>query len=148
MTAEDSDQLHNNVANIIASYVGNVGNAPVAAEKLPELIREVKAALSNGGASNHSQAAEPLTPAVPIDKSYTKDIMHCLDCGKSYKSLKRHLLIDHQLTPEQYRARWHLPAEYPMVAPSYAKRRAEIAAEMGLGHTTRGNKQTAKRAKR
>lgn len=146
--SEDAEKLHDNVANIIAAYVGNVGNAPVSADKLPELIREVKAALANGHGKTSLEPAQRAEPALPIDKSVTKDQIHCLECGKTYKSLRRHLLVDHQLLPDQYKAKWHLPADYPMVAPNYAKRRAEIAAEMGLGHTTRGNKTPARKGKR
>jgi predicted transcriptional regulator len=75
-----------------------------------------------------------LTPAVPVKKSVTADAIICLEDGKKFKSLKRHLRTTYDMTPEQYRAKWGLPADYPMVAPSYAAKRSELAKGMGLGH--------------
>ena len=82
-------------------------------------------------------AAEARKPAVPIRRSITPDYIICLDDGKKFKSLKRHLRTQYDLTPEQYRERWGLPSDYPMVAPNYAKARSELAKEMGLGQQRR-----------
>jgi predicted transcriptional regulator len=81
-----------------------------------------------------------LIPAVPVKKSVTPDFIICLDDGKSFKSLKRHLRTTYDMTPEQYRAKWNLPADYPMVAPNYAKARSELAKTMGLGQQRRKGK--------
>ena len=77
--------------------------------------------------------AEPLVPAVPIRKSITPDAIICLEDGKAFKSLKRHLYTKYQMTPEDYRAKWGLPADYPMVAPNYSQTRSELAKTSGLG---------------
>ena len=83
------------------------------------------------------EAVEPLRPAVPIKKSYTNDHVICLEDGRKFKSLKRHLRVHYNLTPEQYRAKWGLPEDHPIVAPGYAEIRSRMAKEMGLGQRTR-----------
>lgn len=117
-------------ADIVSVYVSN--NSVPAAD-LPSLLQSVYSALTK---TAHGQAREPqveLTPAVPIKRSVTPDYIICLEDGKKFKSLKRHLRTTYDMTPEQYRAKWSLPADYPMVAPNYAKARSELAKTMGLG---------------
>jgi predicted transcriptional regulator len=118
-------------AEIVAAYVGK--NTVTQAE-LPKLIGEVHRALS--GAVSHPAAREELVeikPAVTIKKSLTADYLICLEDGKKFKSLKRHLRSHYNLSPEQYREKWGLPADYPMVAPNYAQARSSLAKRMGLG---------------
>ncbi len=106
---------------------------------LTGLIQSVHATmcgLAAGGTGEGGQAAAaeaPPAPAVPIDASVGKDAITCLDCGKNFKTLKRHLSTEHDLTPADYKARWGLSKEYPLVAPSYSKRRAATAKKIGLG---------------
>jgi predicted transcriptional regulator len=106
-------------------------NNRVATEDVPDLITAVYQALSNlGCVAETSVAAEP---AVPVKRSVMAGHLVCLECGKHFSMLKRHLATDHQLTPEQYRQKWELPASYPVVAPNYAKIRSALAKEVGLG---------------
>ncbi|NPD70419.1 MucR family transcriptional regulator (plasmid) [Lichenicola cladoniae] len=108
----------------------------VPAEDLPTLIRKVFAALSSiDGRPEDAAAAGPeaLTPAVPIKKSVFPDYIVCLEDGRKLKMLKRYLQTSYGMTPAQYRERWKLPQDYPMVAPNYAKRRSDLARESGLG---------------
>ena len=117
-------------ADIVSAYVSN-NSLPTS--ELPALLNAVHTALA---ATAKGQVQEPppaLVPAVPIKKSITPDYIVCLDDGKKFKSLKRHLRTTYDLTPEQYRAKWDLPRDYPMVAPNYAKARSELAKTMGLG---------------
>jgi predicted transcriptional regulator len=130
-------------ADIISAFVTKNS---VQRTELPGLIASVHAALANIGSGGAEQAKEELRPAVPIKKSITPDYIICLDDGKKFKSLKRHLRTAYGLTPDQYRARWDLPAEYPMVAPNYAKARSELAKTMGLGQKRRAAKQRRKAA--
>ena len=115
-------------AQIVSAHVSN--NA-VASDALPALIREVHHTLSTIG--TEPVAAEAPQPAVPIKRSVFPDHIVCLEDGKKLKMLKRHLKTAYNLTPEQYRERWGLPAEYPMVAPNYAKHRSALAKQIGLG---------------
>jgi predicted transcriptional regulator len=115
-------------AEIVAAYVSN---NTVAASDLGNLIRDVHMALS--GLGNPVAAPEPLVPAVPVKKSVTNDYIVCLEDGKKFKTLKRHLAIHYGLTPQQYREKWGLPADYPMVAPAYAEARSQLAKSIGLG---------------
>ncbi|MCC7482610.1 MAG: MucR family transcriptional regulator [Hyphomicrobiales bacterium] len=118
-------------ADIVAAYVGK---NTVAQAELPKLIGEVHRALS--GAVNQPAAREEQAeakPAVTIKKSLTADYLICLEDGKKFKSLKRHLRSHYNLSPEQYREKWGLPADYPMVAPNYAQARSSLAKRMGLG---------------
>jgi len=104
-------------------------NNRVATEDVPDLITAVYQALSNlGCVAETSVAAEP---AVPVKRSVMAGHLVCLECGKHFSMLKRHLATDHQLTPEQYRQKWELPASYPVVAPNYAKIRSALAKEVG-----------------
>lgn len=126
-------------ATVVAAYVGN--NA-VQASELPALIASVHAAIASVISGNEEPAveAEPLRPAVSVKKSVTTDFIICLEDGKKFKSLKRHLQTHYGLTPDEYRAKWGLPADYPMVAPAYAEARSNLAKQMGLGQQRRRSK--------
>jgi predicted transcriptional regulator len=128
--AMSQDHLIELTAEIVAAYVSTNN---VAADHLTTLIGDVHKALHRTAAGAAEPAAEPLKPAVPVKKSVTADYIICLDDGKKFKSLKRHLRTHYDLTPEEYRQKWGLPADYPMVAPSYAKARSTLAKKMGLG---------------
>ncbi|MEM8914353.1 MAG: MucR family transcriptional regulator [Pseudomonadota bacterium] len=120
-------------AQIVASHVAN---NPTNAADLPRLIAKVHAALLEAGSDKPAEPERP-EPAVPIKKSITPDYIVCLEDGKKLKMLKRHLKTAFDLTPEAYRERWGLPADYPMVAPNYAKRRSKLAKKIGLGRQGR-----------
>ena len=115
---------------IVASFVGN--NA-VATTDLPTLIASVFQALSAIGQAEPEKAAEAPTPAVPIKKSVQQDFIICLEDGKKLKMLKRHLATRYNMSPEDYRRRWGLAKDYPMVAPAYAAQRSTLAMQIGLG---------------
>ncbi|MCA3561519.1 MAG: MucR family transcriptional regulator [Aestuariivirga sp.] len=118
-------------SQIVAAYVGR--NAVEQAD-LPKLITEVHKALEQAaGPAPHRDGPNEVKPPVSIKKSITPDYLVCLEDGKKFKSLKRHLRTHFNLTPEQYREKWHLPADYPMVAPNYATSRSKLAKTMGLG---------------
>jgi MucR family transcriptional regulator, transcriptional regulator of exopolysaccharide biosynthesis len=136
--AENSDQggYIQLTANIVSAYVSN--NTVPSAE-IPALISQVYSALmrvSNGG-GHVAAPAEPLKPAVPVKRSVTAEYIVCLEDGKKFKSLKRHLRTQYGMTPDQYRAKWSLPPDYPMVAPNYAAARSQLAKQMGLGQQRR-----------
>ena len=115
--------------DIVASHVSN---NTVAITDLPQLIQQVYSALANVGLTAAPELSRP-QPAVPIKKSITPDYLFCLEDGKKLKMLKRHLKTKYNMTPEKYRERWGLPADYPMVAPRYAQQRSELAKKIGLG---------------
>jgi predicted transcriptional regulator len=117
-------------AEIVASFVGN--NA-VATGDLPALIQSVFGTLRSTGEPEPPKAPEAPVPAVPIKKSIGTDYIVCLEDGKKLKMLKRYLATRYDMTPEDYRRRWGLPADYPMVAPAYAERRSALAKSLGLG---------------
>jgi predicted transcriptional regulator len=110
-----------------------LSNNAVAATDLPNLIDQTHTALSQAASKASQPLNEELNPAVSIKKSVTPDVITCLECGKRFKSLKRHIRTDHTLTPEEYREKWGLPYDYPMVAPLYAAKRSEMAKKIGLG---------------
>jgi len=114
---------------IVAAHVSN--NA-VTLEELPVLINQVHRSLTTLGAEPEP-VPEKLQPAIPVKKSVTPDYIVCLEDGKKLKMLKRHLKTAYDMTPEEYRERWNLPPDYPMVAPNYAKQRSKLAKEIGLG---------------
>jgi len=116
-------------ADIASAYVSN--NA-VSAMDLPGLIKSIHGALS-GTSIEPEPVPEIKTPAVSIKKSITDDFLICLEDGRKFKSLKRHLRAKYNLSPEEYRAKWNLPKDYPMVAPAYANARSQLAKQMGLG---------------
>ena len=116
--------------DIVAAYVSNNS---VPASDLPQLIASVHGALIKVAAGELEEPAVELKPAVPAKKSIGPDYIICLEDGKKFKSLKRHLRTRYDLSPEDYRAKWGLPSDYPMVAPNYAAARSELAKKMGLG---------------
>lgn len=124
-------------AEIVSAYVGN--NTTPASE-LPSLIGQVHAALVRVAEGQPTPTTATLKPAVPVKKSLTAEYIVCLEDGKKFKSLKRHLRTQYSMTPEQYRDKWGLPPDYPMVAPAYAVKRSQLAKKMGLGQA-----RTAKR---
>ena len=118
-------------ADLVSAFVSN---NPVPAAELPALIGNVHAALNKVASGTSAQPVEePKAPAVSVKKSVQPDYIICLEDGKRFKSLKRHLRTVYGLTPEQYRAKWALPTDYPMTAPNYAAARSELARSMGLG---------------
>jgi len=117
-------------ARIVAAYVAQ---NTVARTAIPELIRSVHEALSALGTSQVEQPAERGKPAVPISRSVQRDHIVCLEDGKKLKMLKRYLRTHYDMSPEEYRRKWSLPGDYPMVAPAYAEARSRLAKEMGLG---------------
>ena len=117
-------------ASIVSAYVSN--NSVPSAE-LPALIGQVHTALTRVSSGHGEVLGEGLKPAIPVKKSITSDYIICLEDGKKFKSLKRHLRSQYNLTPEQYREKWGLGSDYPMVAPNYAAARSRLAKQMGLG---------------
>jgi len=124
-------------ATIVSAYVSN---NPTPASELPALIGQIHAALLRVSTGRAELPLEPARPAVPVKKSMTADYLICLEDGKRFKSLKRHLRTQYGMTPEQYRDKWGLAADYPMVAPNYAVARSQLAKKMGLGQQRRRRK--------
>lgn len=124
-------------ADIVSAYVSNNS---VSAGDIPGLINQVHSALMRVSGGQIEAPAEPLKPAVPLKKSITPEYIVCLEDGKKFKSLKRHLRTQYNMTPEQYREKWSLPPDYPMVAPNYAAARSQLAKQMGLGQQRRRRK--------
>ncbi len=122
-------------AQIVSAHVSNNSITP---DALPALIQEVYRTLSNVG--KEAPTPERPQPAVPVKKSVFPDHIVCLEDGKKLKMLKRHLKTAYNMTPEQYRERWGLPPDYPMVAPNYARHRSSLAKKIGLGTKPRGRK--------
>ncbi len=123
-------------AQIVAAYVGN---NTVPSGDMTNLINQVHAALTRVAATPGAVSVEALKPAVPVKRSIASDYLICLEDGKKFKSLRRHLRTLN-MTPEQYREKWGLPADYPMVAPNYAAARSQLAKQMGLGQQRRRRK--------
>ncbi len=121
-------------AEIVSAYVSN---NTVPAGDIAGLINQVHAALSRVSGKSADAPSEPLKPAVSLKKSITPEHIVCLEDGKKFKSLKRHLRTQYNMTPEQYREKWGLSADYPMVAPNYAAARSQLAKQMGLGQQRR-----------
>jgi predicted transcriptional regulator len=117
-------------ADVVAAYVSN---NPVPVGELPKLIAEVYTALGQVNGAAPAAEVEPQKPAVPIKKSVTPDFIVSLEDGKPFKSLKRHLKTSYGMTPDEYRAKWNLPSDYPMVAPNYSASRSALAKSLGLG---------------
>ena len=131
------DNLIDLTADIVSAYVSN---NTVASSDLAGLIYEVYGALQRTSGSTVEPEPEPLRPAVPVKKSVTPDYIICLEDGKKFKSLKRHLRTHYDMSPEEYREKWGLPTDYPMVAPNYAAARSELAKKMGLGQQRKRGK--------
>ncbi|MGI9423890.1 MAG: MucR family transcriptional regulator [Hyphomicrobiaceae bacterium] len=130
----EKSELVELTADVVSAYVSN--NTVVATD-LPTVINDVYEALSKASAKALLPLKEELKPAVAIKKSVMPDYIICLEDGKKFKSLKRHLRTHYDLTPEEYREKWGLPHDYPMVAPNYAAARSALAKKMGLGQRRR-----------
>ncbi len=117
-------------ASIVSAYVSN---NTVAAGELPGLINQVHSALAQVARGRAAGRIETAKPAVPVKRSILADYIVCLEDGKKFKSLKRHLRSQYKMSPEEYREKWGLPPDYPMVAPNYAAARSRLAKQMGLG---------------
>lgn len=145
MTDIDTDMQETLITLTVDIIAAHVSNNSVAAADIPQLIENVHASL----ASLRSPVAEPVAerpaPAVTVRASIKPDYIVCLEDGKKLKMLKRHLMTHYNMTPDEYRTRWNLPADYPMVAPNYAAKRRELAKKIGLGR--KPGKRTAKAAK-
>jgi predicted transcriptional regulator len=139
---DDKPEIIEMTAEIVAAYVEN---NTISTTDLPALIQSVHRALSSVSAGVEAVEVAPKEPAVPVRRSITADYLICLEDGRKFKSLKRHLRTKYNLSPEDYRAKWALPKDYPMVAPNYAKARSDLAKQMGLGQ---GGRQAAKTTKR
>lgn len=124
------EELLRMTADVVAAYVSN-NTLPTA--QLAEVINAVYGSLKSLEGQSAEPPPEPLKPAVPVRKSVTPDFLVCLEDGKKLKMLKRHLRSTYNMTPDEYRAKWSLPADYPMVAPNYAEQRSEFAKKIGLG---------------
>ena len=133
-TKDNQTELLQLTADIVASHVSN-NSVPMA--ELGQLIRQVYDSLASLGREGQASPAERPQPAVPLRRSITPDYIVCLEDGKKLKMLKRHLKTAYNMSPEEYRERWGLPADYPMVAPNYAEQRRELAKKIGLGTTRR-----------
>ncbi|WP_377843887.1 MucR family transcriptional regulator [Bosea sp. UC22_33] len=142
--AEEGENLIALVADIVSAYVSN--NSVPAAD-LPGLIATTHAAITGLGTPPAPVVEERPTPVVSIKRSITPEFLICLEDGKKFKSLKRHLRTAYNMSPEDYRARWGLPADYPMVAPAYAEARSTLAKKMGLGQQRRKTPVRGKAAK-
>ena len=127
---DDKSEIIEMTADIVSAYVGNNS---VATADLPNLIQSIHRALSGVAAGVEAVEAAPKEPAVPLKRSITPDYLICLEDGRKFKSLKRHLRTKYNMSPEEYRSKWGLAKDYPMVAPNYAKARSELAKQMGLG---------------
>src|SRR5262249_47976065 len=134
MTDAASKNFIGLTANIVSAYLSH--SATPAAE-IPGLISQIHAAVVRVCSGRTEAPLEPAKPAVSVKKSISPDYIVCLEDGKRFKSLKRHLRTQYNLTPEQYRDKWGLPPDYPMVAPNYAVARSQLAKEMGLGQQRR-----------
>ena len=132
--ASDQPDFIGLTAEIVSAYVSNNSVAPA---DIPALINQVHSALLRVSSGEGPASSEPLKPAVPVKRSIHPDFVVCLEDGKKFKSLKRHLRTQYDMTPEQYREKWGLPHDYPMVAPNYAAARSDLAKRMGLGQRRR-----------
>ncbi len=129
----DSKSLIKMTTTVVAAYLSNNS---IASTQISEVIHAIHGALKGLSGGGGEPAPEPLKPAVAIKKSITPDYIVCLEDGKQLKMLKRHLRTTYDMTPEEYRAKWGLPADYPMVAPNYAQQRSDFAKKIGLGRQT------------
>lgn len=129
-SSENKTVMIDLTAEIVSAYVRN---NPVQSLELPDVIRSVHDSLVS--LSGHVETKEEQRPAVSVRKSITDEYLICLEDGKKFKSLKRHLRSKYDMSPEEYREKWNLPYDYPMVAPAYARQRSKLAKKMGLGQT-------------
>ena len=135
MGKDSEDDILKLVTEIVSAYVSK---NPVPADQLPAIIKNVHATL--GGFAGADDRALPRAPAVPVKKSIQPDYLVCLEDGKRLKMLKRYLRSRYNMSPDDYRRRWGLPPDYPMVAPAYAARRSDFAKKIGLGRGVRKGK--------
>lgn len=126
----DQRSMLSMTAQVVSAYVGNNILPP---SQLPDVIRSIYSALDSLREGGGDVKSEPLKPVVPIKRSVTPDYIICLEDGKKLKMLKRHLRTTYNMTPDEYRAKWSLPPDYPMVAPNYAAQRSAFAKKIGLG---------------
>jgi predicted transcriptional regulator len=136
---DEKNEIIERTADIVSAYLEN---NTISAAELPALIQSVHRALTGVSSGAEVVEAVPRDPAVPIRRSITPDFIICLEDGRKFKSLKRHLRTKYNMSPEEYRAKWGLPKDYPMVAPNYAKARSDLAKQMGLGQ---GGRQAPRR---
>lgn len=129
------DDLLRMAVDVVAAYLSN---NQVATAQIPEIINSVFNSLTSLEGDEVESTADQPKPAAPIRRSVTPDYIICLEDGKKLKMLKRHLRTNYNMTPEDYRAKWNLPADYPMVAPNYARQRSEFAKKIGLGKKEAG----------
>lgn len=134
---ENNEMLITLTADIVAAHVSNNS---VAVNDLPTLIDNVHGALSKLSDQGNTQQEQPQEPAVPIRQSVKRDYIVCLEDGKKLKMLKRYLSTRYGMTPDEYRKKWGLPSDYPMVAPAYAEQRRDLAKTIGLGRKAGGRK--------
>ena len=131
---DDKAEIIGMTTDIVSAYLSN---NTVSAAELPTLIQSVHRALSTVSTGIDTSAPAPKDPAVPVKKSITPDFLVCLEDGRKFKSLKRHLRTKYDMSPDEYRTKWGLPKDYPMVAPKYAETRSALARQMGLGQQGR-----------
>ena len=130
MDTTDQNNLVELTAEIVSAYVSNNDVRP---DQLPKLIADIHAALSQAPEGAKEPEPTPQTPAVGVRRSVTPDYIICLEDGKKFKSLRRHLQSEHGMTPDEYRTKWGLKRDYPMVAPNYSESRSALARSLGLG---------------
>jgi predicted transcriptional regulator len=135
MDTADQNDLVELTAEIVSAYVSNNDVRP---DQLPTLIADVHAALARAPEGSKEPEPTPQTPAVSVRRSVTPDYIMCLEDGKKFKSLRRHLQSEHGMTPDEYRAKWGLKRDYPMVAPNYSESRSALARSLGLGRKPGG----------
>jgi predicted transcriptional regulator len=138
------DEILRMAVDVVAAYLSN---NQLPAGQIPEVINTVFRSLSSLDGTAAEAVQEPMKPAVPIRRSVTPEYLICLEDGKKLKMLKRHLRTTYNMTPEEYRAKWNLPPDYPMVAPNYAKQRSDFAKQIGLGRKP-GEKRRGRRRAR
>ncbi|WP_416898654.1 MAG: MucR family transcriptional regulator [Minwuia sp.] len=134
---DETQEVVRLTVDVVSAYVAN---NVVPSDELPDLIAKVSQAFVGAASGSEEPESEPLVPAVSIRSSIKPDHLVCLEDGKKMTMLKRHLRTDHDMTPEEYRAKWNLPADYPMASPNYVAKRAEMAKSIGLGRKGRGGK--------
>ncbi|ESQ79396.1 MucR family transcriptional regulator [Asticcacaulis sp. YBE204] len=142
---EQKSEITDMVVEIVSAYVGNNAVSP---NDVPSLIQSIYGALNGLSNAATAEPAQPQTPAVSVKKSISDEYIVCLEDGRKFKSLKRHLRTKYNMSPEDYRAKWNLPKDYPMVAPSYAAARSDLAKQMGLGQGGRQKPSPARATRR
>lgn len=136
---QDNSRLAKMTADMVSAYLSNNHIAP---QDVPELIKAVHRSMSGlcSGAGEAAVSHGTAKPAVPVKRSVTSEYIVCLEDGMKFKSLKRHLRSSYGMSPDEYRSKWELPHDYPMVAPNYAERRSQLAKQIGLGRQRSGKR--------